>query len=104
MSTPSRDCTLCNCCPTASPRPERRPALQEEVVAETRTAATGVIPACSLGKPTTRRSIGVDGSTEPDHHGTEPGNRAGDGKPSSPEMLKRFADALFGGENHIFFS
>jgi transposase len=38
---------------------------------------TGVIPAGSVGKPATAQSVGVDGSTEPDHQRTEPGDREG---------------------------
>jgi hypothetical protein len=52
----------------------------EEAVAGTRTAATGVNPAGSMGKPATPRSTGVDGSTEPDHRGTESGHGAGSRK------------------------
>src|ERR1039458_9117902 len=63
--------------PTASRGAQRRTALQEEVVAGTRTAATGIIPVGSLGQPAATRSVGVDGSAEPDHRGTNPGDRAG---------------------------
>jgi transposase len=51
--------------------------LQEEVVARTRTPATGSIAARSLRQPATARSAGVARSTEPDHRGAEPGDRAG---------------------------
>ena len=39
-------------------------------------AATGVVPAGSVGEPATARSAGVAGSTEPDDRGAEPGDRA----------------------------
>jgi hypothetical protein len=65
---------------TASGGPERRTALQEAVVARTRTPATGIISTGSVGQPATARSAGVDGSTQPDHRGTEPGDRTRSGK------------------------
>src|SRR5439155_23153313 len=52
------------------------------VVAGTRTRAAGIIPAGSVGQPATTRSSGVAGSTEPDDHGTEPGDPAGSGEVS----------------------
>src|ERR1017187_10999060 len=60
---------------------ERRSALQEEAVAH-QTSATGIIPVGSVGESATARSAGVAGSTEPDHRGAEPGNRAGSGTKS----------------------
>jgi hypothetical protein len=60
--------------PTASRDTERRTALQEEVVVRTWTPAVGIISAGSVGKPTTRRSVGADGSAEPDDRGTDPGD------------------------------
>ena len=59
---------------TASRGPQRT-ALQEAVVARTRTAAAGVVSVGTVGKPATTRSA-EDGSTEPDHRGTNPGDRA----------------------------
>jgi hypothetical protein len=56
---------------------QRRPALQEEVVGESRTRATGGVSVSPVGKPATARSAGVAGSAEPDHHGAEPSDRAG---------------------------
>src|SRR5438477_9008547 len=41
-----------------------------------RTAATGIVPVGSLGKPASARSAGVAGSTESDDCGVEPGDRA----------------------------
>src|SRR5439155_13959991 len=52
----------------------------DEAVAGTRTAATGVVSAGSMGQPATPRSAGVVGSTEPDYRGTESGHRAGSRK------------------------
>src|ERR1700720_3759694 len=57
-------------------------ALNEEAVEGTRAAATGVVSPGSLGQPATARSAGADGSTQPDHHGAEPGDRAGSGEVS----------------------
>src|ERR1039458_1348050 len=54
-----------------------RDALQEEVVAGAPTAATGIVPVGSMGQPAATRPVGVAGSTEPDHRGTDPGDRAG---------------------------
>src|SRR5260370_16503326 len=68
--------------PAASGSAERRTALQEEVVAGTGTRATGIVSAGSVGQPATARSAGLAGSTEPDHRGTEPGDRAGSGEVS----------------------
>jgi Transposase len=59
---------------------ERRFAVQEEVVGGTRTGATGVIPASSVGQPATARSAGVTRSTEPHHYRAKPGHRSGSGK------------------------
>ena len=84
---------------TASRRSERRTALQEEVMAGTRTAATGVIPAGSMGQPAMTRSAGVAGSIEPDHCGTEPGDRAGSGEVSRSPAT---ADASRCRSAHIF--
>src|ERR1700675_2511577 len=42
--------------PTASRGTERRPALQEAIVAGTRTTATGIVPVGSVGQPATTRS------------------------------------------------
>jgi hypothetical protein len=68
--------------PTASGSAQRRTALQEAVVAGPRTAATGIIPVGSMGKPATARPAGVAGSAEPEHRGVEPGDRAGSGEMS----------------------
>src|SRR5580704_4744524 len=51
-------------------------------MAQTRTAATGVISPGAVGQPATTRSAGVAGSTEPDHRRVEPGDRAGSGEVS----------------------
>src|SRR5580692_12204743 len=48
----------------------------EEVVAQTRTAATGVIPPGAVGQPATTRSAGVAGWSKSDDRGTESGDRA----------------------------
>ena len=45
-------------------------------------AATGIVPAGSVGEPAAARSAGVAGSTESDHRGTKPGGRAGSGEVS----------------------
>ena len=71
----------------ASGGAERRTALQEEVVAGTRTRATGVVPVGSVGEPATARSAGVAGSTEPDDRGAESGDRAGSGEVSGGAAL-----------------
>ena len=47
---------------------------KKEVVAQTRTAATGVLPPGSVGQPATTRSAGAAGSAEPDDRGTESGD------------------------------
>ena len=44
------------------------------IVAGTRTAATGVVSASSMGKPATLGSAGVAGSAEPNDRGTESGD------------------------------
>src|ERR1035438_10726246 len=65
----------------ASSGAERRSALQEEAVAH-QTTATGIVPVGSLGESATERSVGVAGSTEPDHRGAKPGGGAGSGEVS----------------------
>src|SRR6185437_4678747 len=57
--------------PTASRGVERRSALQKEVVARTRTAATGVVPPGSVGHAAAARSAGVTGSTDADDRGAK---------------------------------
>ena len=59
--------------PTASGGVERRSALQKEVVARTRAAATGVVPPGSVGHTAAARPAGVTGSTDADDRGAEPG-------------------------------
>ena len=44
---------------------------------QARAAAIGIVSIGSVGQPATARSAGADGSTEPDHRGVEPGDRAG---------------------------
>src|SRR6266576_1674160 len=55
--------------PAASGSPERRSALEEEVVAGSRTGTTGRDPVSSVGDPATAGSVGVAGPTEPDDRG-----------------------------------
>src|SRR5579862_6194848 len=70
---------------TASSRAERRAALQEAVMAGTRTRAAGIVSPGTVGEPAPARPAGVAGSTEPKHHGAEPGDRAGSREvPRSP--------------------
>jgi transposase len=47
---------------------------KEEVVARGGAEAVGVIPLSPVGEPTTARSAGVTGPTEPDDGGAEPGD------------------------------
>jgi hypothetical protein len=54
---------------TVSRGAQRGPALQEAVVAGTRTAATGVGSPSSVRQPSPTQSTGVDGSTKPDRRG-----------------------------------
>ena len=67
---------------TASGGSERRPALQEEVVAGSGTAATGVVPVGTVGEPAAARSAGVAGSTEPNDRGIQSGGRTRGGEVS----------------------
>ena len=61
---------------TASGGVERRPALQEKVVARARTAAVGIVRAGSVGEPAAARSAGVAGSFQPGDCGVDAGDRA----------------------------
>ena len=61
---------------------ERGRALQKELVAGTGTAAIGNLPLSFGSQPTTARSAGVAGSTEPDQRGAQPSDPAGSGKVS----------------------
>src|SRR5579872_1382633 len=56
--------------------------MQEETVARTWTPATGIVSVGSVGQPTPAGSVGVAGSTEPDHSRTESSDRARGGKVS----------------------
>ena len=66
---------------------QSRLALQEAVVAGARTAATGSLPLSTLGESATTGSAGAVGSTEPDHRGAQPSDRAGSGKVSCSTTL-----------------
>jgi hypothetical protein len=55
--------------PVASGSAERRPALQKETLAGTRTQTTGIVPVGPVGHPATARSVGVTGSTQSDDCG-----------------------------------
>src|SRR5215831_17407095 len=54
---------------------ERRSALQKEIVAGTRTAATRIHPFITLGKPASIRPAAVNRSAEPNHHGVNTSDR-----------------------------
>jgi hypothetical protein len=60
--------------PAAGRRAQRRFALQEEVVARTWTATTGVVSLGSVGYAAAARSAGVAGQADADDCGTKPGD------------------------------
>src|SRR5216684_4079462 len=68
--------------PTARGGAERRPALQEAVVASLGTRATGGIPVSPVGEPAPARSAGVAGSTNSNDCRANPSHRAGNGEVS----------------------
>src|SRR5216684_1830895 len=61
---------------------ERRPALQEAVVARIGTRATGGIPVSPVGEPAPARSPGVARSTDSHDCPADPSHRAGSGEAS----------------------
>ncbi len=68
--------------PTASGGDQRRPPLQEEVVAGIGTRTTGGIPVSAMGQPATGGSAEVAGWAEPDDCRAEASHRAGSGEMS----------------------
>src|SRR5207244_12389646 len=68
--------------PTASRSAQRRPALQEAVVARIGTGATGGIPVSPVGEPAPEGSAGVARSTDSYDCRADPSHRAGSGKVS----------------------
>src|SRR5450432_955082 len=68
--------------PTASGGAERRPALQQEVVAGSRTGTTGGVPVSPVGELATARPAGVAGSTDANDCRADASHRAGSGEMS----------------------
>src|SRR5450631_1394222 len=68
--------------PVASGGPQRRSAVQEEIVAGGRTEATGVIPVSPVGEPAPAGSAAVAGSTDSDDCRAHASHRTGSGKMS----------------------
>jgi len=79
---------------------------------ETADATTRIIPVGSMGEPATNAICGADGSTESNHRGAEPGDRAGSGEvsrratsddPSRVGALTALAFVLILGKKRIGF-
>src|SRR5882762_643793 len=66
----------------ASGGPQRRPAVQEEVMAGNGKEATGVVPVRPVGEPAPAGSAGVAGSADSDDSRAHASHRAGSGKMS----------------------